>query len=410
MARRGKQEGSVAWRPQEHRWSGQLMLAGKRMYFHGATRQAVLDQFKRAREVHALGLPANAGKELLAQFLERWLEDSVKVRCRPRTYALYKQQVNAHIIPAIGNVALDKLTPQAIQQRLIAAKLAQGLSGRTVRHIRAVLRSALSQAEKWLLVPRNVAKLTEPPRKKRTDVRIFAPEQANRFVSACEGHRLGALYVAMLALGVRLGEALGLMWEDVNFDKRTVFVRRALQRVEDADGSTELRLVEPKSDTSYRLISIPASVAPILTKHRFVQAGERLFAGDRWRDIGIMFSSSIGTPLDERNVRREFYAILKVHDLPRIRLHDLRHSCATILLAAGEHPKVVQELLGHSSVQLTLDTYSHLLPDLQLKERAAARLDDVLRQVERHEAKSEAKSEERGEPGGNRTHNPQIKR
>ena len=409
MARRGNQEGSVEWRPKENRWRGRMMFDGKRIYVYGITRKAVLDQFKKARQIHDLGLPINAGRESLERFLERWLEDCVKARCRPRTYALYKQQVKAHIVPTIGTIALDKLTPQEIQQRLIAAKLAAGLQGRTVRHIRAVLRSALSQAEKWLLVPRNVAKLTEPPRNKRRDAHIFTPEQANQFVKACEGHRLGALYVAMLALGVRLGEALGLKWEDVDVEKRTVFIRRALQRVQNADGSTQLRLVEPKSDASYRVVSIPASVVPILIKHRATQNRERLLAGERWREDDVIFTSTIGTPLDERNVRREFYALLKAHALSRIRLHDLRHSCATILLAAGEHPKVVQELLGHSSVQLTLDTYSHLLPDLQLKERAAARLDDVLRQTEKTGARIGAKSTKSGEPGRNRTVNPQIK-
>jgi len=395
MSRRGNQEGSVRWRPNENRWQGQIMLAGKRLYVYGSTRKAVLEQFDKVREVHNLGLPVNAGKEPLEKFLTRWLEDSVKARCRPRTYALYRQQIEAHVIPTIGKIALDKLTPQEIQQRLIAAKLAGGLSGRTVRHIRAVLRSALSQAEKWLLVPRNVAKLTEPPRRKKAEVGVFAPAQANRFVRSCEAHRFGALYVAMLALGLRLGEALGLAWVDVEIDKRSVFVRRALQRVKSDDGSTALQLVEPKSDTSYRLVSIPASVVPLLVKHRATQNRERLIAGERWKDQGLVFTSTIGTPLDERNVRREFYALSKVHDLPRIRLHDLRHSCATILLAAGEHPKVVQAILGHSSVQLTLDTYSHLLPDLQLTERAAARLDDVLRQVQETEVRTEVKPEEK---------------
>ena len=137
--------------------------------------------------------------------------------------------------------------------------------------------------------------------------------------------------------------------------------------------------------------SRPAWLA-ILVKHRATQNRERLLAGERWRSTGLVFTSTIGSPLDERNVRREFYALLKSGELPRIRLHDLRHSCATILLAAGEHPKVVQELLGHSSVQLTLDAYSHLVPDLRLKERAAARLDEVLRQAGKTEARTEAKS------------------
>lgn len=118
-------------------------------------------------------------------------------------------------------------------------------------------------------------------------------------------------------------------------------------------------------------MSIPGSVLPILTRHRATQNRERLLAGSRWQQHGFVFATTIGTPLDERNLRREFYALLKVAKLPKIRMHDLRHSFASILVATGEHPKVVQELLGHSSVQLTLDTYSHLLPDLGLKERAA---------------------------------------
>jgi integrase len=188
---------------------------------------------------------------------------------------------------------------------------------------------------------------------------------------------------------IRLGEALGLLWEDVDVERGTVFIRRALQRVELEDGTSELQFVEPKSETSYRVVTIPPSLLPLLVKHRAGQNRERLLAGSRWIQKGLVFSSTIGTPLDERNVRREFYALLKAARLPRIRLHDLRHSFATILLAAGEHPKVVQELLGHSSVQLTLDTYSHLLPDMGLKERAAARLDGILKAKRRESEAAE---------------------
>jgi len=293
-------------------------------------------------------------------------------------YALYKQQVDSHIVPTLGDIALDKLTPQEIQQKLIAAKIADGLAGQTIRHIRAVLRSAFTQAEKWLLVPRNVVKLTDPPRRKRVNLQVLTIDDAKILVEACQSHRLGPAYCAMLALGLRMGEALGLKWEDVDLDRATVFVRRALQRVAMEDGHTELQLVEPKSDRSYRVVSIPASIVAMLARHRAQQNRERLVAGSRWRQTGHTFATAIGTPLDERNVRREFYALLKANKLPRLRPHDLRHSYATILLAAGEHPKVVQEILGHSSVQLTLDTYSHLLPDLMLKERAAARLDAML--------------------------------
>jgi integrase len=155
-------------------------------------------------------------------------------------------------------------------------------------------------------------------------------------------------------------------------------VRRALQRLKGDDGKTTAQLVEPKTEQSHRLLSVPASAIALLRRHRLKQNEERLLAGSRWRKTGMVFTSTIGTALDERNVRCEFYAFLKTAKLPRIRVHDLRHSCATILLAAGEHPKVVQEILGHHSVQITLDLYSHLMPELGLKERAAARLDAVL--------------------------------
>src|SRR5439155_23545409 len=149
---------------------------------------------------------------------------------------------------------------------------------------------------------------------------------------ACEDHRLGALYSVMLTLGLRLGEALGLKWDDVDFDKATVFVRRALQRIKLADRSSELRLVEPKSDRSYRVVSIPASIVPRLVKHRAHQNRERLLAGSRWINSGALFTSTIGTMLDERNVRREFYGLLKAQELPRMRPHDVRHSCAMYLV------------------------------------------------------------------------------
>jgi integrase len=221
-------------------------------------------------------------------------------------------------------------------------------------------------------------KLTEPPRRKRPGLRVFTPEQAQKFIQTSETYRLGPLYCTMLALGVRLGEALALRWEDVSLDHATAHVTRAIQRIELPDGTSELQFVEPKSDKSYRMVVIPASIVVMLGKHRAAQNRERLLVGARWRSGGLVFASTIGTPLDERNVRRDFVALLKAAKLPVMRLHDLRHSYATILLAAGEHPKVVQETLGHSSVQLTLDTYSHLLPDMGLKERAAARLDALL--------------------------------
>ena len=216
-----------------------------------------------SKRAAANGPPRRSGEGVAWKVLGRWLEDCVKPRSRPRTYALYKQQVNTHIVPALGEVVLEKLTPPAIQLKLIAAKLAGGLAPRTVCHIRAVLRWALGQAEKWLLVPRNAAKLTEPPRRRKASVRVFAPAEVKSLIAGCVEHRLGALYVTMLMTGLRLGEAFGLIWDQLDVDCAKLFVRQAVQRVDLPDGTSEIQVVEAKSDTSYRLVSLPASLLPI---------------------------------------------------------------------------------------------------------------------------------------------------
>src|SRR5438105_1195902 len=197
--RRGNREGSVQYRRAENRYRGEMILNGKRRYFYGDTRADVLEQFAKARKLQEMGVPVDAGSETLKKFLTRWLEDSVKPRSKPRTHALYKQQVESHIIPAVGDVRLDKLTPQIVQQKLIASKLAEGLAPRTVCHLRAVLRPALPQAEKWLLVQRNVVKLTEAPRRKKPTLCVLTPEQARQFIQDSGQYRLGTLFCTMLA-------------------------------------------------------------------------------------------------------------------------------------------------------------------------------------------------------------------
>jgi integrase len=254
---------------------------------------------------------------------------------------------------------------------LVGAKVEEGLSPRTIRGIRAVLRSALSDAVKWRVVPYNAAKAASLPRAKRVETRVFTPEQARTFVAAAGAHRLGPVFSVALAVGLRLGEALGLRWMDVDLERSQLHVRQALQRV-----AGELQFVEPKSEQSRRTIALPEVAAKILKRHRTAQLEERLKAGSRWTESGLVFTSTIGTPLDDRNVRRAFTTILRGAELPTIRIHDLRHTCASLLLVQGVHPRVVMETLGHSQISLTLDTYSHVLPALQ--QDAARQMDSLL--------------------------------
>jgi integrase len=200
---------------------------------------------------------------------------------------------------------------------------------------------------------------------------MLAAEEAKRLLAAAENDRLAALYSVALALGLRQGEALGLSWEDVDLTSRRLHVRHGLQRI-----AGELRLVEPKTRQSRRTIALPTVVIDALQHHKARQSQERLLAGTRWHETGLGFTSTIGTPIEVGNLRRQFWRVLEKAGLARMRFHDLRHSCASLLLVQGVPARVVMETLGHSNISITMDTYTHVLPELQ--RQAADAMDRAL--------------------------------
>jgi integrase len=372
--RRGPGEGTIRKRS-DGRWEGRVNLGcegGRRKwkYVYGKTWRAVSDQLKVDLHAQQQGLPIAVERQTLAQFLSKWLEDSVRPTVRPMTFKSYAQLVRLYIAPALGHIQLSKLGPQDIQY-LLNNLLKSGLSPRTVQYCHAVLRMSLGRAYKWSLVPRNVAQLVDPPRSRRYEMRSLDPDEARTFLATVRGDRLEALYSVALSLGLRQGEALGLLWENVDLEKGILKVRTALQRV---DGKQQL--VEPKTAKSRRTIFMPGMTVTALRAHRMRQLEERLAAGTRWTDSGLVFTSTIGTPLDQRNAFRLFQEALQRAGLPHIRFHDLRHTCASLLLAQGVHPRVVMETLGHSQISLTMDTYSHVIPALQRD--AADRMEALL--------------------------------
>jgi integrase len=315
------------------------------------------------------GLPLPSERQTVAQYLTHWLDDAVKPSVRPRTYVSYSQLVHCYLLPELGRLPLARLAPQdvqAFQKRM----LAKGLAPRTVQYMHAVLRRGLGQALRWGLVARNVALQVDAPRVSRIEVRPLTPEQVRAFVEVARGDRLEALYTVALALGLRQGEALGLRWDDVDLEAETLRVRFQLQRI----GGT-LQLVEPKTERSRRTLVLPDIAVTALRSHRARQLEERLLAGSRWREDGFVFTSTIGTPLDGPNVTKALQRLLIRAGLPRQRFHDLRHCCATLLLAQGVPARVVMEILGHSQISLTMNTYSHVIPELNRE--AAHRIDAV---------------------------------
>lgn len=296
-------------------------------------------------------------RETVADYLSRWLDASAAQRVRPRTLGGYRLIAAKHLIPAIGRVPVAKLTPAQVQAMLNATS-ATGAKPQTVRNVHAVLRRALTQAMRWGVVLRNVATLVDLPRVDRTEVLALSPADARAVMAAVHGDRIESLVLLTLSTGLRQGEALGLQWQDMDLETGTVRVRHSLQRMPGRGAE----LVEPKTTRSRRTLALPTSTANALREHRKAQLAERLWAGSRWQEGGYVFTTSIGTPMIGSDVTRRFQGLLRAAGLPPMRFHDLRHGAASLLLAQGVHPRVVMEMLGHSTITLTMNVYSHVNP------------------------------------------------
>ncbi len=379
MARkRNAGEGSIFQR-NDGRWCAQLDLGwegGKRRrkYVYGATAQEVQDQLLKTRADRAAGLPVAVERQTVEQFLADWLENSIKPSVRPLTHEQYRQHVKLYLAPILGHHRLAKLAPQHVRA-FLKQKLTDGLSPRTVQLSLVILRKALGQAVKDGLLGRNVAKLVDGPRVGHFEGKMLSPEQARAFLDAAKGERFEALYTAALAVGLRMGEALGLRWQDVDLDRRILAVSRILERIGRGEGST-LQLVEPKTSRSRRTVNLPEAAVKALKAHRVRQLEERLIAGSRWRESGLVFPSRIGTPYEPHGLHDDFKRLLVEAGLPDMRFHDLRHSAASLMLAQGIPLRSIQDILGHSSIALTANLYAHV--GEQLRREAADAMDAIL--------------------------------
>jgi len=374
--RRGNGEGTITRRKDgrwEARYTAQTENGPKRKVLYGKTRQEVAKKLTKAMADRDGGLVFDDEKLSLGEYLDRWLNDSVRDNVRPRTLDNYRLQVWQHIAPALGRIKLKNLSPGHVQ-RLYRSKLDAGLKPSSVRTIHAALHRALKQAVRWGLVPRNVTDAVDPPKLVREEINALSPEETRRFLATARGDRLEALYVLAIHCGPRRGELLGLRWSDVDLDAGTLRINRQLQRMRDGSG---LVFSEPKNKKARRTIRLTKAASEALRRHRKRQAEEKLY-GTLYEDQDLIFATTIGTPLEPSNIdNRSFKPLLVEAGLRPIRFHDLRHTCATLMLSQGVNPKIAQERLGHSTISQTMDTYSHVLPDMQ--DRAAAALESALR-------------------------------
>lgn len=362
----------------ERTWQVRIFMGrdanGKQIFhrktIHGTKKDA--DRYlTAARREMDLGIFVEPTAMSVNEYFDRWLRDAARPRVSRRTADGYAGMLERYIRRPLGHKRLDKLQPLDIQA-VYGEMQVRGLSARVVRHTHSVLHNALKQAVKWGLLSRNPSDLVELPKVPYKERRVLAPDEAANFLEAAATMPHGLIFEFALLTGMRPEEYLALQWADIDFERDTAQVRRALVR-----HKKSWSFEEPKTARSRRTVYLPAPLLQKLVAHKRRQGEARLKLGAAWQAFDLVFCSDEGTPLTIPNITyRYFRPILTAANLPRIRLYDLRHTCATLLLIAEENPKVVSERLGHSTIVLTLDTYSHVLPTMQ--QGATARLEKLL--------------------------------
>ncbi len=370
MTRRISGEGMVRQRD-DGRWEARYRASdGRKRSIYARTQREAIDRLRTALTARERGIRPVDQRITVGAFLEDWLEHQVKPSRRPATVESYAGVVERYLVPAIGRIPLARLEPEHVQAMLAGLEGLRGpLSDTSRRYVYSVLRIALGRAVKMGRSTRNVCTLIDRPAVVRRELHPPTGPQLRALLEGVAGDRLEALYKAAAGTGLRQGELLALQWSDVDLERAELTVRHTLQR------GTRLP-AEPKTERARRTMRLPAAVVASLREHRRRQLAERLAAGGRWQDADLVFTTSIGTALDSRNVTRYLQAHLARLGLPRQRFHDLRHAFATLLIEAGEDLGVVSRILGHADFATTADVYAHLTPGMLT--RAAERIDAVL--------------------------------
>jgi integrase len=346
--------------------------ARDRRHVSAATRAAVVRQVRALEGQRDAGSIPQAGKAPTVEaWLEHWLTTIAISRVRTSTYQGYESKVRQRIIPALGRHRLDRLQPEHVE-RFYAELRAEGLASATLLQIHRVLSRALKVAVQRGRVARNVCALVDAPSLTRQEVEPLNAEEARRILLTCRTDRNAARWSVALALGLRQGEALGLRWSDVDLDGGIVTVRRALQR----QRGKGLVFVEPKSRAGRRALVLPASLRRSLVAHREAQRAEQADLAELWQPHDLVFCQVDGRPIDPGADYKAWKALLIRAEVRDARLHDARHTAATLLLQQGVPARVAMQILGHSQINLTLGTYSHVVPELASE--AALRMEHAL--------------------------------
>ncbi|MEW1680539.1 tyrosine-type recombinase/integrase [Streptomyces sp. NPDC093594] len=374
-----------------------------RKFVYGKTRDEVADKLTEMQEMTRQGIPAASSTMSFGDYLTYWLAAIAPERLKPATLNSYEGLTRLYIRPALGKKRLNRLSPADVRRFLADFKAAclcclrgadkerpegkrtccavgrccgRRPSARTVQYVHAVLRSALQQAIREELIVRNVARIVETPTVESKEVRPLDAGEVRLLLKVARPHRLYPLWLLLISTGLRRGEVLGLTWSDIDLTAGTLRVRRNVQRIR-----RELIFGTPKTMRSVRTVSLPQRCVRALTEHRERQNRERKIAGGKWQPApgqptGLVFTTSTGRVTDPRSLNRMLTILCRDAKVRRVRVHDLRHTCASLLLAQGVDARTIMETLGHSTITMTLDTYAHVMGTTL---RAAAdRMDDAL--------------------------------
>lgn len=378
--RHPKGVGSVFQRS-DGRWIAQITIEdGKQKQFYAKSEKEANVKLRKALDELERGALITEKDQTLRHYLEHWLENVQRPSLKISSYLRYRDILDKHLFPALGHLTLQKLKPEHLEA-LYARKEKEGLSARSIRLIHGVLHQAIEKAVRRRLIAHNVCDDVTLPRVTRYEVQTLNEEQAQKLLEVARGHRFEVVLTIALTTGMRRGELLALQWKDINWNDGSLQIRRTVNRY----SGRGYVVSEPKTARSRRRIILPGFVLELLREHRAHQLETRLHAGSTWHDHDLVFCNGIGNFSHPNHLGVDFQQLLKQAGLPHIRFHDLRHSAATILLVMGVNAKVVQELLGHSHINMTLGTHSHVLPGMH--KEAMEKMNDLFRRTEDDEHK-----------------------
>lgn len=389
--RHPKGEGSV-FKRSDGRWIAQITLEnGRQKQYYAKSEKDANIKLRKALDALEHGSLITEKDQTLKAYLEHWLENIKRPSLKIGSYLRYRDLLDQHILPVLGHLPLRKLKPEhleAFYARLQADGRADGqggLSPKTVRLVHGILYQSLEAAVRRRRIAYNVCRDVTLPRLERQEMHTLTAEEAQQLLATAKGHRLEALMALALTTGMRRGELLALQWKDIDWKGGSLQVRRSVNRYV----GQGFKVSEPKTKQSRRKIALPVFVLEVLKEHRTRQLEERLQAGPTWEDHSLVFSNAYGNYLNPSHLGIDFHKLLKKAKLPMVRFHDLRHTAASLLLKMKVSPKMVQELLGHSDIAMTLGIYSHVLPGIH--EEAMEKMDQLFKNP------NDESSEENGE-------------